>query len=74
MVRGWRATNRASLSGAVSPGFEIPDDLESLEETLSILSDPVLAERIREGAEAVERGDTITLDELKFQLEQKRAA
>jgi antitoxin YefM len=42
-----------------------PDDLESLEETLAVLSDPDLMALIREGDEAVERGDVLTLDELR---------
>jgi antitoxin YefM len=41
------------------------DDLESLEETLVVLSDRELMRRIREGERAVERGDVVPLDELK---------
>ena len=41
-----------------------PDDLEGLEETLAIMSDPDLMERIRLGIQAAEKGDVITLDEL----------
>lgn len=40
-------------------------DLESLEETLAVLSDPELMKQIREGQEAAERGDVVPLDELK---------
>ncbi len=42
-----------------------PDDLESLEETLVVLSDRELMRRIREGERAAERGDVVPLDELK---------
>jgi antitoxin YefM len=41
------------------------DDLESLEETLAVLSDRELMRRIREGERAADRGDAVTLDELK---------
>ena len=41
-----------------------PDDLEGLEETLAIMSDPDLMERIRLGIQAAEKGDVITLEEL----------
>lgn len=45
-----------------------PDDLESLEETLAILSDPDLMRQIREGRAEIERGEGVTLDELKRRL------
>ena len=41
------------------------EDLESLEETLAVLSDRELMRRIREGERAAERGDVFTLEELK---------
>ena len=41
------------------------DDLESLEETLVILSDRELMRKIREGERAAERGEINPLDELK---------
>jgi antitoxin YefM len=41
------------------------DDLESLEETLVVLSDRELMRKIREGERAAERGEVIPLDELK---------
>jgi antitoxin YefM len=41
------------------------DDLESLEETLVVLSDRELMRRVREGERAAERGDVVPLDELK---------
>ena len=46
-----------------------PDDLESLEETLAALSDPVLMKRIRAGEEALSRGDVVGLDELRSRRE-----
>jgi antitoxin YefM len=42
-----------------------PDDLESLEETLAILSDPDLMAEIRKGDEAIARGDVVSLEELR---------
>lgn len=44
------------------------DDLESLEETLAVLSDPDLMQRIREGEAALAEGDTFTLDQLSTQV------
>lgn len=44
-----------------------PDDLESLEETLTILSDPELVRRIRKGEAAIGAGDAVTLEELQAQ-------
>jgi antitoxin YefM len=41
------------------------DDLESLEETLVVLSDRELMRRIRAGERAAERGEVVPLDELK---------
>jgi len=46
-----------------------PDDLESLEETLAALSDPVLMKEIRAGEEALSRGDVVGLDELRRRRE-----
>jgi len=46
-----------------------PDDLESLEETLAILSDPELMRQIRESEAEWERGEEgVTLDELRADL------
>jgi antitoxin YefM len=50
-----------------------PEDLESLEETLAILSDPVAMEQIRESEESLAAGDTGTsLADLQAQLERRR--
>jgi antitoxin YefM len=51
-----------------------PDDLESLEETLAVLSDPALMRQIREGEAAVEAGDTATLEDLQADLKRRRDA
>jgi antitoxin YefM len=48
------------------------DDLESLEETLSILSDPKLVKQIRDGEAALAAGDTASLDELQADLRERR--
>jgi antitoxin YefM len=42
-----------------------PDDLEALEETLHILSDPKAMREIRRAERAVETGDVVTADELR---------
>ena len=42
-----------------------PDDLESLEETLDILSDPSALKEIRDAQAAIDSGDFVTGDELR---------
>jgi prevent-host-death family protein len=44
------------------------DDIESLEETLEILSDKRLMRQIRAGIAAAEKGDTIPLQDVKARL------
>jgi antitoxin YefM len=44
------------------------DDIEGLEETLEILSDRHLMRKIRAGMAAVEKGDTIPLEDVKRRL------
>lgn len=49
-----------------------PDDLESLEETLAVLSDPQLMTQIRESEAEWARGEEgATLDDLKADLESR---
>lgn len=48
-----------------------PDDLESLEETLAVLSDAALRKQVKSGRRAVQRGDVVALASLK--LSRKRA-
>lgn len=51
------------------------EDLESLEETLAVLSDPTLMAQIQESREAVARGeDGTTLEELRADLQGRREA
>ena len=50
------------------------DDLESLEETLAIMSDRSLTAQIRESEKAAARGEVgVGLDELRADLEQRRS-
>ena len=52
-----------------------PDDLEGLEETLAIMSDPDLVASIREAEEEIRRGEPgITLAELKEELARRGSA
>ncbi len=44
------------------------DDIEGLEETLEILSDKRLMRKIRAGMAAVEKGDTVPLEDVKKRL------
>jgi len=41
------------------------DDLEAIEETLAILSDPVAMRRIEEGRAAIAAGDIVTREEIE---------
>lgn len=45
-----------------------PADLESLEETLDILSDPQALAEIRESAEDIAAGRTVTIDEIRAEF------
>jgi antitoxin YefM len=42
-----------------------PDDLEGLEETLDILSEPGALEQIRQAKDEIERGEYVTAEELR---------
>jgi PHD/YefM family antitoxin component YafN of YafNO toxin-antitoxin module len=42
-----------------------PDDLESLEETLAILSNPSAVQEIREAESEIDRGHVVTADQLR---------
>jgi antitoxin YefM len=49
------------------------DDLESLEETLAVMSDRSVAAQLRESQKAVAAGEPgVSLDELRASLEQRR--
>ena len=48
------------------------DEYEALEETAEILSDTEALAAVQEGLVEVERGDTVTLDELRRVLAQRR--
>lgn len=50
-----------------------PEDFESLEETVAILSDPVAMEQIRESERSLAEGEpTTSLAEIQAQLEARR--
>lgn len=49
-----------------------PDDLESLEETLEILSDPDLLTQVRQGLEELDRGESVTTDEVSGRITRRR--
>jgi antitoxin YefM len=48
------------------------DEYEALEETAEILSDPDALTALEEGLAEVERGETITLSELRSELAERR--
>ncbi|MGI8945764.1 MAG: type II toxin-antitoxin system Phd/YefM family antitoxin [Thermoleophilaceae bacterium] len=50
-----------------------PDDLESLEETLAVLSDPRLLDQIRDSKDELESGEHgISLDDVRAELADRR--
>jgi antitoxin YefM len=50
-----------------------PDDLEALEETLDVLSDPVTMQRLRDGEAAVAAGDVLDEAGLRALLAQQQS-
>ena len=56
---------------AVLVGYE---DLEAIEETLEILSDPSLAEEVEAGRAAISAGDVVGGDDLRALRERLRSA
>lgn len=48
------------------------DELESIEETLDILSDPEEVAAIREGEAAIDRGDVVGIEEIMADLARRR--
>lgn len=48
------------------------EDLESIEATLELLSDPAAQERIRRSQAEVERGELLDEDEVRVMLAQRR--
>ena len=50
------------------------DEYEALEDTAEILSDPATLTAIEAGLTDLARGDTVTLDDLRGELRDRRAA
>jgi prevent-host-death family protein len=50
------------------------DDLEAVEETLAILSDPALVKEVEAGRRAISTGDVVGPDDLKALRERLRSA
>lgn len=50
------------------------DEYEALEETAELLSDPDALSALEEGLAEIERGETITLAELRSELAERRQA
>lgn len=49
------------------------EDLESMEATIELLSDPAAIRRIREAEAAIERGETTSAEEMALLMAQRRA-
>lgn len=62
-------TRRGKRAVAIVP----IDEYESLEETAEILSDPETLSAIEEGLKDFERGDSISLDEIREDMNRRRS-
>jgi antitoxin YefM len=62
-----------TVHGATRAVLMSADDLESLEETLAILSDPEAMANLREAEQEMERGEYSTSDEIKALLDARLA-
>jgi antitoxin YefM len=71
-VEGQQERVVVTRNGRAAAVLVSPDDLESLEETLAVLSDPELMRQIREGEAAIDAGDSVTLEELQANLKRRR--
>jgi antitoxin YefM len=49
------------------------EDLESLEATIELLSDPAAMARVRDAEAAAARGETVSAEEIALLMEQRRA-
>jgi len=47
---------------------QMSQEIAALQETIEVLQDPELMEAIREGMEAIQRGDTVSLEEARQAL------
>lgn len=61
-------------NGAPAAALVPIDEYEALEETAEILSDPDALSALEEGLVESERGETITLAELRSELAERRRA
>ncbi|MBT0769058.1 type II toxin-antitoxin system Phd/YefM family antitoxin [Kineosporia sp. J2-2] len=67
-VKTTHARYRITRNGEADAILMSVDDLEALEETLEILSDPDEVAAIREGLADIEAGNVFTLDEVRREL------
>lgn len=61
-------------NGAPAAALVPIDEYEALEETAEILSDPDALAALETGLAEIERGETVTLTELRSELAERRAA
>jgi len=61
-------------NGAPAAALVPIDEYEALEETAEILSDPHALSALEEGLVEIERGETVTLAELRGELAERRRA
>jgi antitoxin YefM len=59
-------------NGAPAAALIPIDEYEGLEETAEVLSDPAAISALEEGLAEIERGETITLAELRSELTERR--
>lgn len=68
LVEGQQERVVVTRNGQPAAVLISPDDLDGLEQTLEIMSDPELMAKLREGEDAIERGDVVPLDQVEEEL------
>lgn len=68
LVEGQQERVVVTRNGKPAAVIISPEDLEGLEETLAVMSDPELMRGIREGRKAAEAGDVHDLEVVKSRL------
>lgn len=65
IVEGQQERVVVTRNGRPAAVLVSPDDLEELEETLTLTSDPELMEQVREGREQATRGEGASLEQIR---------
>ena len=73
-VSGRRDHVLVTRNGSPAAALVPVDEYEALEETAEILSDPDALAALEAGLAEIERGETVSLSELRRELAERRAA